>query len=173
MAIIRWDPYRDIMALRERMNRLFNETFQAPEEEGGLMAATWAPSVDVRESETEYVIAVDLPGVSEKDVDIEIEDRMLSLRGRREFERETRREDYQRIERAYGTFYRAFALPSYVDENRVDAEFDNGVLRITLPKKPESKPKKIEVRGGEKRLDKSGKAGQGERGEAAEKGQRK
>ncbi len=144
MAIVRWDPFREMVTLRDRMNQLFDRTFQERGEEGGSLAA-WSPSVDIRETEKALMIHAELPGVDDKDVDIEVEDHVLTLRGRREMSQETQREDYQRIERAYGEFFRSFTLPPYVDETKIEAGFDKGVLTITIPKKPEAKPKRIPI----------------------------
>jgi len=145
MAIIRWDPFRDWLTLRERMNRLFEESYPQREEERGLAAAAWAPSVDIRETDKELVLTAELPGIDEKDVEINVEGNTLSLKGKREFEKETKEEDYHRIERSYGSFYRSFGLPSYVDQDKIEAEFEDGLLKIAMPKKAELKPKKVIV----------------------------
>jgi len=145
MAIIRWDPFRDIITLREKMNRLFEETFTAHGEETDLIASTWKPSVDIYETEQDLVLTAELPGIDEKDVEIKIEDNTLTLSGDRKFEKETKEENYHRIERAYGSFYRAFSLPHYINQDKISAEYENGVLKVILPKKPELKPRKVKV----------------------------
>jgi HSP20 family protein len=145
MAIIRWDPFRDLVTLRDRMNKLFEETFAGREEESEMVKGAWYPSVDIHEKEKELVLTAELPGVDEKDIDIEIEGNTLTLKGKREIEKETKEENYHRIERSYGTFYRSFTLPSNVDAGKIKAEHDNGLLRINMPKKPELKPKKVRV----------------------------
>ena len=144
MAIIRWDPFRDITTFRERMNKLFEDTLSTREEKD-LMATAWSPSVDIYETENEIVLSAELPGVNEDDVEIKIEDRTLSLRGERKLEKETKEENYHRIERSYGSFYRSFTLPNNVDMEKIKAEHDNGILKIMMPKKPELKPRKIKV----------------------------
>ncbi|NIO47999.1 MAG: Hsp20 family protein [Candidatus Aminicenantes bacterium] len=145
MAIIRWDPFRDLITLRERMNRLFEETFPSRGEEKELTARSWAPAVDIYEKENAIVLTTEVPGIDEKDIEIKIEDNTLTLKGERKFEKETKEEDYHRIERSYGSFHRSFTLPHYIDEDKINAEFENGVLKITMPKKAELKAKKVKV----------------------------
>jgi HSP20 family protein len=145
MAIIRWDPFRDLVTLRERMNRLFEDTFIGRGEEKELVSSTWSPSVDIRETDKELILTAEIPGVEEKDIDIEVEDNTLTIKGKREIEKETKEEEYHRIERSYGSFYRSFTLPAYVQQEKIKAEHENGLLRITMPKKPELKPKKVKV----------------------------
>ena len=145
MAIIRWDPFRDLVTLRERMNRLFEDAFTSRGEEKDLVASSWSPSVDIYETENEIVLTAEVPGVDEKNIEIKLEDNTLSLRGERKFEKETKEENYHRIERAYGSFYRSFTLPRNIDQDNIQAESENGILRITMPKKPELKPKKVKI----------------------------
>lgn len=145
MAIIRWDPFRDLITLREKMNRLFEEAFTSRGEEKDLVASTWSPSVDIYETENALVLAAEVPGIDEKDIEIKIEDNTLSLKGERKFEKETKEENYHRIERAYGSFFRSFTLPHYIDQDKIKAEHENGVLKITMPKKPELKPRKVKI----------------------------
>jgi HSP20 family protein len=145
MAIIRWDPYRDMITLRDRMNRLFEDLPGSRGEEKDLMTHTWAPSVDIYETENEVVLSAEIPGVDEKDVEIKVEDNNLTLRGERKFEKETKEENYHRVERSYGSFFRSFALPSYIDQDRIEAEHENGVLKIRMPKRAELKPRKVKI----------------------------
>ena len=145
MAIIRWDPYKDIVTLRDRMNRLFEDMSSPKSEEKNIMAGAWAPSVDIYENEHEVVLAAEIPGVDEKDVEIKVEDNNLTLRGERKFEKETKEENYHRIERSYGSFFRSFSLPSYIDQDRIEAEHENGVLKIRMPKRAELKPRKVKI----------------------------
>lgn len=151
MAIIRWDPFRDLITLREKMNRLFEEAYSARGEDKDLVASTWTPSVDIYETEQELILTAELPGIEEKDIEIKIEDNTLTLKGERQFEKESKEENYHRIERAYGSFYRSFTLPHYVDQDNIQAEHANGVLKITMPKKPELKPRKVEIIKSEKK----------------------
>jgi len=145
MAIIRWDPYRDIVTLRDRMNRLFEEAYSGLGEEKEMIKSTWYPSVDILEKDKELVLTAELPGIKEEDIDIEVEGNTLTLTGKREIEKETKEEDYHRIERSYGSFYRSFNLPYNVDAGKIKAEHEDGLLKVTMPKKPELKPKKVRV----------------------------
>lgn len=145
MAIIRWDPFRDMVTLREKMNRMFEDVFSGRSEDKELTAGTWAPSVDIFETENELVMTAEIPGIEEKDVEIKVEDNTLSIRGERKFEKETKEENYHRIERSHGSFYRAFTLPSSVDPERIQAEQENGVLKISMPKRQELKPRKVKI----------------------------
>ena len=108
MAIIRWDPFRDLVSLRERMNKLFEDVASSRGEERDLAASSWAPAVDIYETENEVVLTAEIPGIEEKDIEIKVEDSTLTLRGERKFEKETKEENYHRIERAYGSFFRSF-----------------------------------------------------------------
>jgi HSP20 family protein len=145
VAIIRWDPYRDVITLRDRMNRLFEDMSSAKGQEKELVPGAWAPAVDIYETENEVVLAAEIPGVDEKDVEIKVEDNSLTIRGERTFEKETKEENYHRIERSYGSFFRSFALPSYIDQDRIEAEHENGVLKIRMPKRSELKPRKVKI----------------------------
>lgn len=145
MAIVRWDPFRDLITLRERMNRLFEDAFPYRGEEKELVASSWAPAVDIYEKENALVLATEVPGLDENDIEIKIEDNTLTLKGERKFEKETKEENYHRIERSYGSFHRSFTLPRYIDEDKINAEYENGVLKITMPKKSELKAKKVKV----------------------------
>jgi HSP20 family protein len=145
MAIIRWDPFRDMVTLRDKMNRLFEDAYAHRGEEKEITASAWAPSVDIYESENELILTAEVPGIDEKDVEIKIEDNTLTLKGERKFEKETKEENFHRIERSYGSFYRAFTLPTYVDTDRISAEHENGVLKITMPKRQELKPRTVKI----------------------------
>lgn len=157
MAIIRWDPFRDIITLREKMNRLFEDAVTARGEEKDMISSTWTPSVDIFETENALILTAEVPGIDENNIEIKIEDNTLSLKGDRIFEKETSEENYHRIERSYGSFYRSFTLPRNVDQEKIKAEHDNGVLRITMPKKPESKPKTVKVLTPQKKTEKKAK----------------
>jgi HSP20 family protein len=145
MAIIRWDPFRDLITLREKMNRLFEEAYSARGEERDLVSSSWAPSVDIYETENELVLTAEVPGIDDDNIEIKIEDNTLTLKGERNFEKETEEENYHRIERAYGSFYRSFSMPPYINQDKIEAEHENGVLRITMPKKHETKPRTVKV----------------------------
>jgi HSP20 family protein len=145
MAIIRWDPFRDMVSLREKMNRLFEDVFTGRGDDKELASSTWAPAVDIFETENELVMSAEIPGIDEKDVEIKLEDNTLTLKGERKFEKETKEENYHRIERSYGSFYRAFTLPNSVDLDKIHAEHENGILKITLPKRQELKPRNVKI----------------------------
>ena len=145
MAIIRWDPFRDMMTLREKMNRLFEDAAASRGDERDMISGCWSPSVDIYEKDNELILSAEIPGVEEKDVEISIEDNVLTLKGERKFEHETNEENYHRIERAYGTFVRSFTLPQYVDQENIKAAHENGLLKIHMPKKPELKPRKVKI----------------------------
>src|SRR4030065_1570707 len=118
MAIIRWDPYRDVITLRDRMNRLFEDMGSQKAEDKDLIPGAWAPSVDIYETENEVVLAAEIPGVDEKDVEIKVEDNNLTLRGDRKFEKETKEETYHRIERSYGSLVPSFSPPRSTHPDR-------------------------------------------------------
>jgi len=146
MAIIRWDPFKDMVTLREKMNRMFEDVFTGRAEEGKDRASsTWAPAVDIFETEKELVLTAEIPGVDEKDIEIKIEDNTLSLKGERKFEKETKEENYHRIERSYGSFFRAFALPHTIDPEKIQAAHENGVLKITMPKREERQARRVKI----------------------------
>ena len=147
MAIVKWDPFRDMLSIQERMNRLFDETFgRATKSEGEELArGVWSPAVDIYETDENIVMKAELPGIDKKDVSIEVKDNMLVLKGERKFEKEIKEENYHRMERAYGSFQRTFTLPNVVDKDRVSAKYKDGVLEITLPKIKEAKPKQVKV----------------------------
>jgi len=145
MAIVRWEPFRDVFSTQDRFNRLFNQTLsQMFGEENGKLG-TWAPAVDVFETDQNLVVKAELPGIDPKDVEIRVENNTLFLQGQRKFENEVKEENYHRIERSYGSFTRTFALPGSIDAEKVSADYKSGVLTLTLPKREEAKPKTIKI----------------------------
>jgi HSP20 family protein len=142
-SVIRWDPFRNLTNLQEQVNRLFESNFRGRTDESAQ--TTWAPSVDIYETENELVLKADLPEVSEKDIDIHVENNMLTVRGERKFEQKVKEENYLRIERSYGSFSRSFSLPNTVDNEAIKAEYKNGVLTVFMPKRAESKPKQVKI----------------------------
>ncbi|MDD5559445.1 Hsp20/alpha crystallin family protein [Candidatus Methylomirabilis sp.] len=147
MAIVRWDPFRDVMTLQERMNRLFDHALSRTrmDDEEGLTASMWSPAVDIFETSDSIVMKAELPGVSRDNIDIQVEDNTLTLKGERKFEREVKEENYLRIERSYGAFQRAFNLPTGVQQDKIRAVFKDGVLEVTMPKAEEAKPKQVKI----------------------------
>ncbi|MFZ0640912.1 MAG: Hsp20/alpha crystallin family protein [Candidatus Acidiferrales bacterium] len=142
-GITRWDPFHNVSTLQEQVKRLFEGNFSPSGDHSTLTA--WAPSVDVYETENELVIKADLPAVSEKDIDLRVENNMLTIRGERKFEQNVKEENYLRVERSYGSFSRSFSLPNTVDTQAIKAEYTDGVLNVTLPKRAESKPKQVKI----------------------------
>jgi HSP20 family protein len=148
MAIVRWEPFRDLVGLQERMNRLFDESFRGINRSGSeedWVGGSWAPAVDIYEQNGNIVLKAELPGIDPKDVDVRVENNILTLRGERKLDNEVKRESYHRVERAYGSFTRSFTLPNVVDTEKIKAEYKDGLLRMTLPKKDEAKPKQISI----------------------------
>jgi HSP20 family protein len=152
-VLTRWDPYRELNTLQDRMNRLFNASFAEARDES-LTSSSFAPAVDVYEGEHDVTLKIEVPGIEEKDIDVRIENNTLTVHGERKIEKEEKEENYRRIERQYGSFTRTFTLPNTVDTENASANYDKGVLKIRLAKKAEAKPKQIKVNvGGEKTLE--------------------
>ena len=152
MAIVRWEPFRELLSTQDRFNQLFNQTFSQAFGEGNELGnRTWAPAVDVYEDDQHLVIKAELPGLDPKDVEVRVENHTLFLTGERKFEKETKEGNYHRVERSYGSFSRSFTLPNSVSSENAQAEYKDGVLKLTLAKREEAKPKtiKIEVAGSE------------------------
>lgn len=148
MTITRWAaPYRDVATLQNRLNSLFQE-YNRGESSEPVSASSFVPPVDVYEDEHKIVLKLEVPGMKEEDLDIQLENNTLTVRGERKFEKEEKEENFHRIERRYGSFYRAFTIPSTVNPESVKADYDAGVLNIQLEKKAEAKPKQIKVQVG-------------------------
>ena len=145
MAVIRWDPFRDLSALQDRLNRLFDDSGGRSWRDEAVATTTWSPAVDIFETEGEIVVKAELPGVDRKDISLNLEKNILTLRGERRFEKETKEENYHRVERAYGGFSRAFSIPATVDEESIRADYKDGILKIALPKKEQAKAKHIKI----------------------------
>ena len=146
MAIIRNDPFRDLFSLQDQLFRTFGHAYRDPKgAEEPSLAATWQPLVDIYEDAEGITLKVELPEVKAEDVDIQLEGNTLTLKGERKLEKEDKRDGYHRIERTYGAFSRSFTLPTMVDVEHITAESKDGVLKVFLPKKPETKPRQIKV----------------------------
>ena len=147
MTLVRFDPFRDLRALHRRMDRVFNETVarRTDERANEPLQARWVPAVDVHESDKEITLRTELPGLSNEDVELTVEQGRLTVQGEKRFEKEESDGEYRRVESRYGTFYRSFPLPDSIDQDNIAAHFDNGVLNVTLPKTEAAKPKKIDV----------------------------
>lgn len=145
MAITRWDPFRDVLALQNRMNSLFQEYNRNQGENDALSTAAFVPPVDIYEDEHKIVLKLEVPGMKEDDLNIQLENNLLTVRGERKFDTEERKENFHRIERRYGSFFRSFTIPNTVNPESVKASYDAGVLRLDLDKRAEAKPKQIKV----------------------------
>jgi HSP20 family protein len=145
MAVVKWDPFRDLISIQDRMNKLFEQTLSRSRAEEGIAATTWTPAVDIYETPETIVMKAELPGLTRDDLDIQIRDNTLTLRGERRFAKDVQEENYLRIERAYGSFQRSFTLPTSIQQENVRAVFKDGVLELTLPKAEGAKPKKIAI----------------------------
>ena len=135
--------FRSTSTLQDQINRLFNDTFERTGQESNLTA--WAPAVDIYENEHELVVKADLPDIDSKDLDIRVENNILTIRGERKFEKKVNEDNYLRVERAYGAFSRSFALANSVNPDGIKADYQNGVLTLVIPKREEAKPKQIKV----------------------------
>jgi len=143
-ALVRWTPFRDLMNIQDEMNRLFEDFFRRPAQAGA--GGVWAPVMDVSESDDKITVKMDLPGVSKDDVNISIVGNSLQVKGEKKQEKEVKEENYHRIERTYGSFYRSVELPTRVVAENIIAKFKDGVLTIELPKAEEVKPHAIEIK---------------------------
>jgi HSP20 family protein len=141
--LTRWEPSRGVSTLQDQINRLFKDTFQRAEGEASLSA--WTPAVDIYETEHELVVKADLPEVDPKDLDIRVENNILTIRGERKFEQKVNEDNYLRVERSYGSFARSFTLANTVNAEAIKADYQNGVLTLSIPKREEAKPKQIKV----------------------------
>ena len=142
MAITRWDPFREVAALQNRVNSLFREMNEG---DNPLTTASFVPAVDIYEDAKKVVLKLEVPGMEEKDLDVRVENNTLTVKGERKFEKDEKEENFHRIERRYGSFYRAFTLPTTVDTENVQASYNAGVLKVELNKKAEAQPKQIKV----------------------------
>jgi len=146
--LTRWEPLREYSSMQNRinqMNRLFRESYSPEGPEEALTSTSYAPAVDIYEDEHNITLKIDVPGIDEKDIDVRIEGNTLTVHGERKIEKEEKEENFRRVERQYGEFTRSFTLPSSVDTGQVNANYNNGVLKIALAKKAEAKPKQIQV----------------------------
>jgi HSP20 family protein len=145
MAMTRFDPFRDLAVLQDRMNRLFNESYGPRREDDLMSRGTWTPAVDIYEVEGALVLKAELPDMRREDIEVNVENNTLTLRGERKLDHEIKQESFHRIERAYGGFVRLFSLPPTVDTAKIAADYKNGVLTVKLPIREEAKPRTIQV----------------------------
>ena len=146
MGLIRWNPWNELVSLRERMNRVFDDSlFRSDRREDSFAMGTWSPAVDMFEKDDTVVIKAELPGLDKKDVSLDLQNGVLTLKGERKYENEVKEENYYRREMSCGKFIRSFTLPADVDADKIKAEFQNGLLTVEVPKPEEHKPKQIKV----------------------------
>lgn len=147
MSIVRYDPFRDLRTLQEEVNRLFSTNLTRGFGEEGIGRGAWNPSVDIYENKDQIVLEAELPGMNRDDFELSVENNVITLRGERQFEKRDDSDNYHRVERSYGSFTRSFTLPQTVSAEGATAEYRNGVLRVTLPKREETKARRIEIAG--------------------------
>jgi len=144
MAITRFEPFRELAAVQARLNRIFSEPYEAGDDT--LVRADWVPAVDVYETEQHaLVLTAELPGVKKEDIDLKVENNVLTIRGERKRDVEVKQDAYHRVERTYGTFARSFTLPNTVSADGIKAEFKDGILTVTLPAREEAKPRQVQI----------------------------
>ena len=145
MSIVRYDPFRDLRTLQEEVNRLFSSNLTRGFGEEGIGRGAWNPSVDIYENKDQIVLEAELPGMKQDDFELTVENNVITLRGERQFEKKEDSDNYHRVERSYGSFTRSFTLPQTVSAEGATAEYTNGVLRVTLPKREETKARRIQI----------------------------
>ena len=150
--LTRWDPLRDLATMQNRLNRFVRESYSPEGPEEALTTTSFAPPVDIYEDEHTIAVKMEVPGIDEKDIDVRIESNTLTVHGERKIEKEEKEENFRRVERQYGSFTRSFTLPSAVDTGQVSANYDKGVLKVSLAKKAEAKPKQIKVNVGSEKV---------------------
>jgi HSP20 family protein len=146
MNLITYDPFRELRSLQDEVNRVFSSSFNRSGETG-LGHSAWNPSVDIFENKDQIILEAELPGLAPDDVNISIENNVLTIHGERKFEKKDEGDNFHRVERSYGSFTRSFTLPPTVSSENVEANFDNGILRLELAKREEAKPRRIEIKG--------------------------
>jgi HSP20 family protein len=148
MSVMRWDPFRDLTSIQDEMNQMFDRVFgrHGAGREAGLSAATWAPAVDISERKDAYVVNAEVPGTRPEDLEVTLEDGLLTIQGERRMEEESSDRQYHRVERRFGSFRRSITLPSQVQADAIEASYSDGVLQVVVPKAESAKPKKIDVR---------------------------
>ncbi len=146
MNVIKYDPFRELRSLQDEMNRLFMSNYSRGSNQEGFTSGAWNPQVDIFENKDQIVLEAELPGLKPEEVDISIENNVLTLHGERKFEKKDENDNFHRVERSYGSFTRSFTLPPTVSSENAQADFENGILRLTLAKREEAKPRRIEIK---------------------------
>jgi HSP20 family protein len=145
MNLTRYDPWRSLDDWRQEMDRMFHPLLHRDTDTSHLIGGDWTPAVDIKEEDDRFIIHADIPGVKPEDIEITMENGVLSMRGERKFEETEQDKDFMRVERSHGVFYRRFSLPEYTNSEAIEAIGKDGVITITIPKTEEKKPKRIEV----------------------------
>jgi HSP20 family protein len=145
MTMAKWEPFRDLMTMQDRMTRLFDETLARIWKEEGAAKGIWSPLVDILERGDEIILKIDLPEMIQSEIDIKVEENTLIIQGERKFIKEGSDANYIQIERPYGTFHRHFTIPRMIDQEKIKATYKDGVLRVVLPKKREVHPKPVAI----------------------------
>jgi len=146
MVLTRWQPFRELSSLQDRVNRLFSEFFPEMDGDNSSLIAPWfSPRTDVYEEDDHVLLEMEIPGVKQEDLNITIENNVLTVSGERKFDERRKQDRYQRNERFYGSFSRTFTLPSTVDPDNIEAKYENGVLYLTMPKKADARPRQIKI----------------------------
>ena len=147
MNLVTYDPLRELRSLQDEVNRVFSSSFSRGSD-NEMMRGAWSPTVDIYENKDQIVLEAELPGMKPEDVNISVENNVLTIHGERKFEKKDEKDNFHRVERSYGSFTRSFTLPPTVSSEAADAVFENGILRLTLAKREEAKPRKIEIKAG-------------------------
>ena len=147
MSIVKYDPFRELRSLQDDMTRLFSGVMPSGFNREEMTHGSWAPSVDIFEDKEHLILEAELPGMNREDFEISVENNVITLRGERKFEKKTEGDNYHRVERSYGSFTRSFTLPQTVTADGATADFENGILHVSLPKREETKARRIEVAG--------------------------
>lgn len=153
--ITRWNPLRDMETLHQQMNRLFDPALgrQSGWGESDLMSGVWAPPVDIEETGDRLIVRAEIPGMKPEDIDVRVENGVLTIRGERRFETERKERNFHRVERSYGTFTRSFTLPTTISTEDVRTRYENGVLELEMTKREEAKPRRIQITSSDKAID--------------------
>src|SRR5882762_7447736 len=146
MSVVRYDPFRDLRNLQQEVNRLFTGNLATALDDEGIARGSWSPNVDIYENKEQIVLEAELPGMNREDFDLSVENNVITLRGERRFEKKEETDNYHRVERAYGSFTRSFTMPNSVSAEGATADYRNGVLRVVLPKREETKARRIEIK---------------------------
>ncbi len=145
MTVVKWEPFRDLLTMQDRMTRLFDETLARLSKEEGMQRGFWSPPVDLVDQEHQVLLKMDIPEMSQSEIGIKVDENVLTIKGERKFVKEAPEDHYIQIERPYGPFRRQFTLPKQIDQSKIKANYKDGVLQVVLPKRKEDHPKQVQV----------------------------